>query len=125
MSSGAKGPFSGGQHRAHLDALTRPEHAVVSGTATGREGDRVGVSGRSVRNAGVHAISEEGIALRAEGGELAAEFEGGVLVSGDLRIDGELVNRVIDELLERVSKLERQVFFLTRRVTLLQSTINP
>ena len=123
MSRGAQGPFRG-ERAAHLDALTRPESAIISGRATGAEGDRVGVAGVSVSNTGVHAESQHGIGLRVQGGELAAEFEGGVLVNGDLTINGQLSAPVVVELLDRVRELEQRVFNLSRRVLQLQTTIN-
>jgi hypothetical protein len=123
MTQGARGPFRG-EHAAHLDAFTRPENAIISGRAIGAEGDRVGVAGMSVSNAGVHAQSRYGIGLRGQGGELAAEFDGGVLLHGNLTIEGQLSAPVVADLLDRVRELEERVFYLSRRVLQLQTTIN-
>jgi hypothetical protein len=69
-----------------LQAL--PQNAVVHGLALGQLGLKVGVSGFSVGNYGVYASSEQSIGLFATGTELAAEFDGSVLIHGNLDLRG-------------------------------------
>lgn len=64
--------------------VTTPEGAIQVARAEGEFGDKVALAGFSVSNFGVFASSEQGVGLVARGGELAAQFEGGIEVGGDL-----------------------------------------
>jgi len=66
--------------------MSRPERAVTTGIAQESEGTRVGVFGSSVTSEGVYAKSEQAVGLFATGGSLAAQFEGDVEVTGDIRL---------------------------------------
>jgi hypothetical protein len=68
--------------------LTTPGAAVKVFRAEGEQGDKVALAAFSVSNLGVFASSEQGVGLFATGGELAAQFEGGVEVTGQLTCDG-------------------------------------
>jgi hypothetical protein len=68
-----------------------PESAIAAYVAEGGSGvygngNRVGLFGKSERNTGVHARSIEAVGLVAEGGHLAARFNGDVEVTGDIRL---------------------------------------
>jgi hypothetical protein len=64
--------------------VTTPEGAIQVARAEGEFGDKVALAGFSVSNFGVFASSEQGVGLVARGGELAAQFEGGIEVGGNL-----------------------------------------
>lgn len=70
--------------------VVTPAGAVHVVRAEGEFGDKVAIAGFSVSNFGVYAASEQGIGLVAEGAELAARFEGAVVVVGSLHTGGAL-----------------------------------
>jgi hypothetical protein len=73
--------------------LTTPGAAVKVIRAEGDEGDKVALACFSVSNFGVFASSEQGVGLFATGGDVAAQFEGSIAVTGDCDLTGGLHNK--------------------------------
>ena len=65
-----------------------PDHAKLVERATGDTGVLVAIAGFSDTNFGVFASSDSGIGLSATGGQLAAQFNGGVEIDGDCLTTG-------------------------------------
>ena len=65
-----------------------PDHAKLVERATADTGVLVAIAGFSDTNFGVFASSDSGIGLSATGGQLAAQFNGGVEINGDCLTTG-------------------------------------
>jgi len=72
--------------------LTTPEAAVQVIKAEGINGDKVALACFSVSNFGVFASSQQAVGLFASGAGVAAQFEGGIEVTGDCEVRGALHN---------------------------------
>ena len=68
--------------------VVTPQGAVQVFRAEGEFGDKVALAAFSVSNYGVYASSTESVGLFATGRTLAAEFEGGVKITGPLHTTG-------------------------------------
>jgi len=115
-----------------------PDHAIVTGIASGDQGGRVGVYGSSVTNIGVYgdgvsntgvygssrdeigvyANSENNIGLFAHGKVLAGQFDGDVEIKGNLIVS----NLSFQHLLDRINALTNQINDLTNRVVALEAS---
>jgi len=100
-----------------VDGLHCSTGAGVTGISRGGDGivgiGVNGVVGESNTGHGVYARSEQGVGLLARGGSLAARFEGNVVVTGSLTVQGvdlgDLLQVDLGALLQRVSSLEQRV----------------
>lgn len=73
-----------------LAHLTSPSGAVKVIKAEGEFGDKVALACFSISNFGIFSSSEKGVGLFVEGGQLAAQFNGGIEVTGNCNITGSL-----------------------------------
>jgi hypothetical protein len=78
------GHIDPGNLQQNPDFLRLPRSATVTGVSA--EEFRVGVYGFSKNNVGVYGESENDVGIYGKGGRLAAQFEGDVEVTGDIRL---------------------------------------
>jgi hypothetical protein len=115
-----------------------PDHAIVTGIATGDQDGRVGVYGSSVSNIGVYgdgvdnsgvygsskneigvyANSENNIGLFAHGKVLAGQFDGDVEIKGNLIVS----SLSFQHLLDRINDLTNHVNDLTNGIAALEAS---
>jgi hypothetical protein len=95
-----------------LNLPTLPSSAIVVGIASGNQGNRTGVYGRSERS----------VAIYGESPVFAGFFEGDVYVNGGLEVTGDIRGPAMDKLLQRMAGFESSVKQQATRIEILEAS---